>query len=71
MRDLFTDGWNSAWHFIFGFMGAFYYPILSVFIVYQMIDPLEHNMLIDIFEGMIGYTVGIYFILLNRLRHQA
>lgn len=36
-----------------------------------MVDPLEHNMLIDIYEGMIGYIVGIYFILLNRLRHEA
>jgi hypothetical protein len=61
MRDLFTDGWNSFWHFIFGFLGAFYHPVLSVFIVYQMIDPLEHNMLIDIFEGMVGFVAGLYF----------
>jgi hypothetical protein len=71
MRDLFTDRWNSFWHFIFGFLGSFYRPVLDVFITYQMVDPLEHNMLIDIYEGIIGYIVGIYFILLNRLRHQA
>jgi hypothetical protein len=60
MRDLFTDKWNSFWHFIFGFLGAFYHPVLSVFIVYQLVDPLEQNMLIDIYEGMIGFIVGIY-----------
>lgn len=61
MRDLFTDGWNSAWHFIFGFLGTFYQPVLSLFISYQMVDPLEHNMLIDIYEGMFGYIAGLYF----------
>jgi hypothetical protein len=60
MRNLFTDGWNSFWHFIFGFLGAFYYPVLSVFIVYQLVDPLEQNMLIDIYEGMIGFIAGLY-----------
>lgn len=60
MRDLFTDKWNSFWHFIFGFLGAFYHPVLSVFIVYQLVDPLEQNMLIDIYEGMIGFIVGLY-----------
>lgn len=60
MRDLFTDKWNSFWHFIFGFLGSFYRPVLDVFITYQMVDPLEHNMLIDIYEGMIGFVVGLY-----------
>lgn len=60
MRNLFTDGWNSFWHFIFGFLGSFYHPVLSVFIVYQLVDPLEQNMLIDIYEGMIGFIAGLY-----------
>jgi hypothetical protein len=25
-----------------------------------MVDPLEKNMLIDIFEGMIGFITGLY-----------
>jgi hypothetical protein len=60
MRDLFTDGWNSVWHFIFGFLGSYYRPVLDVFITYQMVDPLEHNMLIDIFEGAVGFVAGLY-----------
>jgi hypothetical protein len=61
MRDLFTDRWNSFWHFIFGFLGSYYRPVLDVFITYQMVDPLEKNMLIDIFEGMIGFITGLFF----------
>jgi hypothetical protein len=34
--------------------------VLDVFITYQMVDPLEKNMLIDIFEGMIGFITGLY-----------
>ena len=26
-----------------------------------MVDPLEHTMLIDIYEGMFGYIAGLYF----------
>jgi len=68
MRDLFTDDWNSFWHVVFGFLGSFYTPILFIFIFYQLVDPLETNMQIDIFEGMIGFLAGLF---LRRAGHQA
>jgi hypothetical protein len=67
MRDLFTDDWNSFWHVVFGFLGSFYHPILFIFILYQLVDPLETNMQIDIFEGMIGFLAGLF---LRRAGHQ-
>jgi hypothetical protein len=60
MRDLFTDSWNSFWHIFFGFVGAFYPLVLIIFILYQLADPLETNMQIDIFEGMIGFLAGMF-----------
>ena len=58
MRDLFTDYMNSFYHVWFGFLGAFFHPILFLAIGYQLLDPFETNMLIDISEVMIGYIVG-------------
>jgi hypothetical protein len=68
MRDLFTDYWNSFWHVVFGFLGSLYLPVLIIFIMYQLADPFETNMQIDIFEGMIGYLAGLF---LRRAGHQA
>jgi len=60
MRNLFEDSWNSFWHVVFGFVGAFYPPVLIIFILYQLVDPFETNMQIDIFEGMIGFLFGMF-----------
>jgi hypothetical protein len=60
MRALFTDGWNSFWHFVFGFIGAFFSSSLYSFIDYQLFDPYETNVLIDILEGLFGFVSGIY-----------
>jgi len=57
MRYLFADGWNSFWHVVFGMIGGIYYPIIILFILYQLIDPFEENVWIDISEGLIGYFI--------------
>ena len=57
MRHLFADGWNSFWHVVFGMIGGIYYHIIILFILYQLIDPFEKNVLIDITEGLIGYFI--------------
>jgi CDP-diglyceride synthetase len=67
MRQLFADYMNSFYHVWLGFLGAFFHPILFLAIGYQLLDPFETNMLIDIFEVMIGYIIGT----LCRARHQA
>ena len=56
MRDLFTDGWNSFWHFVFGLVG-FYSPFVTIlFILYQLKDPFETNITIDLTEFLIGFA---------------
>uniref|UniRef100_A0A6C0JLH3 Uncharacterized protein n=1 Tax=viral metagenome TaxID=1070528 RepID=A0A6C0JLH3_9ZZZZ len=57
MRALFADGWNSFWHVAFGMIGSIYPIVLALFIGYQLIDPYEMNVWIDISEGLIGYSI--------------
>ena len=57
MRDLFADGWNSFWHVVFGMIGGVYYPVILLFVMYQLIDPFEENVWIDITEGLIGFFI--------------
>jgi hypothetical protein len=59
MRDLFADGWNSFWHVVFGMIGGVYPAVLILFILYQLIDPFEENVWIDITEGLIGYFITL------------
>ena len=61
MRPLFTDGWNSFWHVFFGVISARYTIIIPAFILYQVIDWHDKNMLCDLNEFFIGYK--LYYIL--------
>jgi hypothetical protein len=61
MRPLFTDGWNSMWHFIFGVVAIYVPFIIPVFVLYQVIDWYDENMMIDLLEFFIGYVIS-YFI---------
>jgi len=59
---MFTDGWNSLWHFIFGYL-ALQYPIfVSIFIVYQFLDIYEVNVFVDILEFLAGhlFACGVF-----------
>jgi hypothetical protein len=59
MRGLFTDGFNSFWHVIFGII-TFYCPYVFLFyIVYQYNDPNDKNLIIDIGEYLIGVIIII------------
>lgn len=59
-RPLFTDGWNSLWHFIFGFIAFKYEIIIPIFILYQLYDYRDKNILIDIIEFFIGYIFYLF-----------
>lgn len=56
-RKLWTDGWNSFWHFTFGAL-AFKLPvILLMFLIYQAFANhgiYEKNVTTDILEFFIG-----------------
>jgi len=60
-RPLFTDGWNSAWHVIFGIMAVKFFFIMPIFIIYQLIDYRDVNLFIDLAEFFIGYIVCLLF----------
>jgi hypothetical protein len=59
-RGVYTDGWNSFWHIVFGILASkFPRLIITVFMAYQLFDTEETNVCIDIMEFMYGYAVGI------------
>jgi len=55
---MFTDGWNSAWHFIIGFLALKYPIFVSVFIVYQFLNIYEVNVFVDILEFVAGHLAA-------------
>jgi hypothetical protein len=56
-RELFTDGWNSLWHFMFGVVGFYFGWVVLLFFAYQLNTPMDTNVVIDISEFAIGYLV--------------
>jgi hypothetical protein len=65
MRYPFTDGWNSFFHFFFGVWGTASHLVFILFLAYQLIDPSEMNVIIDLAEFLIGYWFG-YLVLTPR-----
>ena len=60
MRYPFTDGCNSFWHIFFGFL-AFYLGskmIVVFFLIWQLKDPREKNLFIDIGEFLFGFLLA-------------
>lgn len=64
-RPLFTDGWNSFWHVVFGIMTVWYWWIAPIFIIYQLKDYEDPNLWIDLAE----FLFGLIFILSLRYIH--
>ena len=61
MRGLFTDGFNSFWHFLLGII-TFYFPFIIVFyMLYQYCDPNDVNIKIDVIEYLISYVSMIIY----------
>jgi hypothetical protein len=58
MRQLFTDGLNSFWHVAFGIMAVWFWWITPLFVAYQLKNPYEKNVLIDLGEFAAGYMLG-------------
>ena len=58
-RKLWTDGWNSFWHFTFGALTYKIPIILLMFLMYQFFAKqgvYEKNVSVDILEYFIGLT---------------
>jgi hypothetical protein len=60
-RELFTDGWNSLWHVIFGALSIRFLFIIPIFVIYQLIHYKDTNLFIDLTEFFIGF-IGISII---------
>jgi hypothetical protein len=58
-RPLFTDGWNSFWHFIFGLLSVYCIFIMPIFVIYQLLDTTDKNMFVDLIEFFIGFAISI------------
>lgn len=56
MRALFSDGWNSIWHVIFGIFGSKYTVIIIGFLVYQLV---KHTPISESFAGITEFFVGV------------
>ncbi len=66
MRGVYTDGWNSFWHIVFGILASkFPKVIVTLFMAYQLYDSQETNVVIDIAEFMYGYVVGIGLLIIG------
>jgi hypothetical protein len=59
-RPLFSDGWNSFWHFFFGLVAIEYFYIMPGFVVYQLLTIYDRNTFLDITEFFIGYFTALF-----------
>jgi len=57
MRFVFTDGWNSSWHVLFGMMAYYNLFVILLFAYYQFILKYDFNSAIDFAEFLAGYTL--------------
>jgi hypothetical protein len=58
-RPLFTDGWNSFWHVVFGILSIYYWIIIPIFVIYQLMDYKDVNLWIDLLEFAVGFSFSI------------
>ena len=54
----FTDGWNSFFHVLFGILGTASHFIFIGFLAYQLQDPSETNVIVDLAEFITGYFIS-------------
>lgn len=57
-RALFTDSWNSFWHFLFGVVGGYAWFVAPCFVLYQLVF-YDKNSYIDVCEFACGYCLSI------------
>jgi hypothetical protein len=67
-RALFTDGFNSLWHVIFGILAIRFWFIMPIFIIYQLLDLTDANWLVDILEFCVGFFASILFVIFAQYR---
>ena len=58
-RPLFTDGFNSAGHILFGVITNWWLWFVPIFIIYEILDHDDINLSVDIAEYLIGLLAAI------------
>ena len=69
IRPLFSDGWNSFWHVVFGILSIRFIIIVPIFIIYQLLDFYDKNLFVDLTEFFIGFF-GILFVVFVLNNHK-
>jgi hypothetical protein len=60
-RPLFSDNINSFVHLTCGVLSVRFRWLLVFFMLYQLLDPYDDNMHIDILEFLFGYIIGLLY----------
>jgi hypothetical protein len=71
-RELFTDGWNSFWHFFFGILSIRFIIIIPIFVIYQLIHYQDKNLFTDLAEffiGFFGIIIFVSFLNYHKVKH--
>ena len=58
MRPLFSDSWNSLWHFIFGMIAAKYNIVLILFLGYEI---FKHRTISQSYASITEFFIGYIF----------
>ena len=55
MRSLFSDGFNSLAHVVFGVLGVWYPIVVILFFIYQVV---KHTTITQAIPGILEFLVG-------------
>ena len=58
-RPLFTDGFNSVGHVLFGVLSKWWLWFVPIFFIYQILDYDDVNLSVDIAEYLIGLMAAM------------
>ena len=58
MRPLFSDGWNSFWHILFGMIAAKYNIVLILFLGYEI---FKHKSVSQSYASITEFFIGYIF----------
>jgi hypothetical protein len=58
MRPLFSDGWNSFWHILFGMIAAKYNIVLILFLGYEI---FKHKSISYSYASITEFFIGYIF----------
>lgn len=58
-RPLFTDGFNSIGHLVFGAVSNWWIWFVPIFIIYEILDHDDVNLSVDLAEYLVGLLAAM------------